>query len=234
MPLDYILRIIAQFGLIWRRLIRLKEHRDSAAGLAEIDTAYGKLFGYNAGFIDLLPDDELVALARDGETLDPDRAGVLAALHSAEGDFYIMQGRIDEAFRRYERAAMLYGEIMRAGHSLSRELRDPAAELAATLELYVLDPPMLDDLWRIYAALDRYADAENVLWNWLEQVAFDPACVADALAWYAALLKLPDRMLNAGNLPRSEVRHSIAQLETKIQKSEVRSQKSEGPAQGQD
>jgi hypothetical protein len=216
MPLDYILRMIEQFGLVWRRLLRLKEQREAEAGLAEIDAAYGKLFGYNAGFIDLLPDDELVALARDGDDLDPDRAGVLAALHSAEGDFYNLQGRIDDAFRRYERAALLYGAIPRAGKSLSRDLRAPAAELAATLELYVLDPPLLDDLWRIYAALDRYADAENVLWNWLEQVEFDPACVADALSWYAALLQLPDRMLSAGNLPRSEVQHSIAQLETAV------------------
>jgi hypothetical protein len=224
MPLDYILRMIEQFGLVWRRLLRLKEQREAEAGLAEIDAAYGKLFGYNAGFIDLLPDDELVGLARDGADLDPDRAGVLAALHSAEGDFYNLQGRIDDAFRRYERAALLYGAITRSGKSLSRDLREPAAELAATLELYVLDPPLLDDLWRIYAALDRYADAENVLWNWLEQIEFDPACVADALRWYAALLQLPDRMLSAGALPRSEVQHSIEQLEARNRESGIGNQ----------
>lgn len=212
MPRDYILRMIEQFGIVWRRLLKHKELRNYEAGLVEVDTTYGTLFGLNARFIDLLPDPALLDLVRDGERLDADKAGILAALHTAEGDFYTELRRIDEAFRRYERALLLYGAIIRAGDTLPKEVRAPATQLVETLELYVLEPPMLDDLWRVYGGLGQYDIAENVLWNWLEAVAFEPNAVANALVWYESLLNQTHAALHKGKLPRTEIQQSIAEL----------------------
>ena len=215
MPRDYILRMIEQFGIVWRRVLKHKQLRTYEAGLADVDTTYGTMFGLNARFIDLLPDPALLDLVRDGERLDADKAGILAALHTAEGDFYTELRRIDEAFRRYERALLLYGAIIRAGDGLPKEVREPATHLLETLELYVLDPPLLDDLWRVYGGLGQYDMAENVLWNWLETVEFEPIAVADALAWYNSLLNQTHSALHKGKLPRTEIHQSIAELQTR-------------------
>jgi hypothetical protein len=221
MPRDYVLRLIEQFGLIWRRLVHLKQLQSYEAGLAEIETAYSQLFSLNSKFIDLLPDEGLLSLVQTYGELDPDKCAVLAALLTAEGDFHAGLSHTDEAYRRYERALLLYGALVRAGRSLPAETQQSSADLLTTLEQYELEPPALDDVWRIYAALKQNAKAEDALFSWLEAVEFERESVVQGVIWYELLLKLSDKDLQAGELPRSEIAESHAQLQGLLDRAET-------------
>jgi hypothetical protein len=213
MPRDYVLRLIEQFGLIWRRLVHFKQLQSYEAGLAEVETAYAQLFSLNSKFIDLLPDEGLLSLVQTYGELDPDKCAVLASLLAAEGDFHAGLRHTDEAYRRYERALLLYGALVRAGRSLPRETQQATAHLLHMLEQYELEPPALDDVWRVYAALQQNAKAEDALFSWLEAVEFERESVVQGVIWYETLLRLSDKDLGAGDLPRSEITESHAQLQ---------------------
>ncbi len=221
MPRDYVLRLIEQFGLIWRRLIHFKQLQNYAAGLTEIETAYGQLFSLNSKFIDLLPDEGLLSLVQTYGELDPDKCAVLASLLAAEGDFHAGLRHTDEAYRRYERALLLYGALVRTGRTLPRETQAATAGLLATLEQYELEPPALDDVWRVYAALQQHAQAEDALFAWLEAVEFERESVVQGTLWYESLLKRSDPELKNGDLPRSEIRESLTQLRALLDQAEA-------------
>lgn len=212
MPRDYLLRLIEQFGLVWRRVLRLHEQQEHQAALDEINTAYGQFFGLNANFIDLLPEDGLIDLARSDEDIDPDTCAILAGLHIAEGDCYAGLARIDEAHRRYDRALMLYAALFAEGGRLPGDQRAPLDRLLAALGHYDLDADGLRRLWRVYAAIGRFDRAENELWHWLESQEFAADPAAEAVRWYNELLEQPDRVLEAGGLPRGEIQASLAEL----------------------
>lgn len=213
MPRDYLLRIIEQFGLIWRRLVRLKEQQNYAGGLAAVEAAYEQLFSLNSKFIDLLPDEGLLNLVHTYGELDPDKCAVLAALLTAEGDAHAGLAHPDEAYRRYERALLLYGALVRAGRSLPDATRAAATNLLTTLDQYMLELPALDDIWRIYASLGLYAQAEDALFGWLEGLHFTPESVAEGINWYESLVKLSDSELHDGNFSHGEISESLAQLQ---------------------
>lgn len=221
MPRDYLLRLIEQFGMIWRRVLRFKQLRRYDDGLDEVEKAYGQLFSLNSKFIDLLPDDGLLNLVQTYGELDADKCAVLATLLAAEGDFHAGLRHTDEAYRRYERALLLYGALVRAGRSLPSETRQATADLLATLEQYELEPPALDDIWRVYAALHQHARAEDALFSWLEAVEFERESLIQGVTWYETLLTLSDTDLKAGDLPRGEIAESHAQLQAILRHGET-------------
>lgn len=212
---DYLLRLIEQFGMFWARIVHFRQTAQHTAALAEIDQTYSRLFGRRAQFIDLLDDEGVLQLAHANDAFNPDRAAMLAALHVAEGDCYTELFDSDAAFRRYERALMLYAAIPRHNKSIPREMRENAQSLLKILEHYTLDAPMLDDAWRLYAAFGQFANAEDHAWQWLEAIEFEPASVREAFDWYTHLATLSDQQLVDGGLSRAEVVSAQTELQAK-------------------
>jgi hypothetical protein len=211
---DYILRLIEQFGLIWRKIVRLHEAGSIEEAQATINTAYRDLFDTHSHFVDLLPDEDLLKLVQFEGTIDLDRCAVLAALHVAEGQCFQAQAMIDEAYRRFDRALMLYGALVRSGQQIPPEVREAAKAGLHELSNYELEPATLDDAWRVYAAVGDYPNAEDHLWQWLEATEFAEAACSDAQAWYHQLLTRSDASLEQLGLPRPEIEQSLAQLAT--------------------
>lgn len=209
---DYILRLIEQFGLIWRKIVRLHEAGSIEEAQATINTAYRDLFDTHSHFVDLLPDEDLLKLVQFEGTIDLDRCAVLAALHVAEGQCFQAQGMIDEAYRRFDRALMLYGALVRSSQQIPPEVREAAKAGLHELNNYELEPATLDDAWRVYAAVGDYPNAEDHLWQWLEATEFAEAACSDAQAWYHQLLTRSDASLEQLGLPRQEIEQSLGQL----------------------
>src|SRR6266540_1315786 len=66
-------------------------------------------------------------------------------------------------------------------------------------------------LGRLPEALGQYGDAEDVLFEVLDDAPDDTA-IDHGIAFYQRLLAKEDDELNAGNLPRDEVRGALAEL----------------------
>src|SRR5690349_18462514 len=106
MSRDYVKRIIEQFGMFWRQIVRLRESGELDELRKTLDKAGEQFFGLTPDFIDLLPDAELLKLSETRGELDPDKAMVLAHIFKLRAD--IDEHQHLDGRRRYGRALDLY------------------------------------------------------------------------------------------------------------------------------
>lgn len=210
MSRDYVKRIIEQFGMFWRQIVRLRESGELDELRKTLDKAGEQFFGLTPDFIDLLPDGELLKLSETRGELDPDKAMVLAHIFKLRAD--IDEHQHLDGRRRYERALDLY--LAAAGvrdHALG-EYQGEISDLFARLMQYETDAPLLDRILLLHERLRRFADGEDYLFHLLAAGGASPALIASGEAWYDRLLGKPDDELAAGDLPRPEVMEGLAHL----------------------
>jgi tetratricopeptide (TPR) repeat protein len=206
--------------------------RDEAIGL--FDEAYKPIAGVSGKVVATLDEEQLLTLLTSGSAPDPRRLTVAIELLVTEADLRAEAGEEQQAAGHYRRALGLTAYL--AGHlgrlpdgDLPRKLADRAGMLALT-------PAQRLHLARLHEALGQYGDAEDVLFELLDD---DPAARASGsrasrasgsgasrasgsrddttaidhgIAFYQRLLAKDDAELEAGNLPRDEVRSALAEL----------------------
>jgi CheY-like chemotaxis protein len=93
-------------------------------------------------------------------------------------------------------------------------LPDPALAERLAARAAALDLPSRQrmDLCRLQEAVGRYADAEDSLFEVIDGDPDDGAAVDQGIAFYQRLLAKEDADLEAGGLPRDEVRAALAEL----------------------
>ncbi len=82
--------------------------------------------------------------------------------------------------------------------------------LVSYLRNYHLSADLKISIMKYYELAGDYADAENVLYELLEEP--DIHILAEARGFYQRLLKKSDSELNAGNLPRSEILEGLEKI----------------------
>jgi hypothetical protein len=181
--------------------------RDQA--LALFDEAYKPLVGVSGRVVATLDEEQLLTLLTSGSAPDPRRVTVAVELLVTEADLRAEAGEEKQAAANYRRALGLTAYL--AGHlgrlpegDLARKLADRAGTLGLT-------PSQRLHLARLHEALGQYGDAEDVLFEVLDDDPDDTA-IDHGIAFYQRLLAKEDDELNAGNLPRDEVRGALAEL----------------------
>ena len=174
------------------------------------DEAYHPLLGVGAKAAGSLSEDQLRALVTVTSAPDPRRLATLVEVMKVEGDLHTELGQLDAAYVRYRRALALACDLADSRDGLP----DPgvAAELAERLGDYDLPGRVRLQLCRLYEALGRYADAEDELFEAIDDRPDDDAIVDAGIAFYQRLLALDPERLVAGNLPRPEAEASLAEL----------------------
>ena len=121
-----------------------------------------------------------------------------------------LAGRPGEAAIRYRRAVALAGTLAaRSERLLDRELAADLLERAGNLTLS--DGQRLA-VARVLEALGRYADAEDALFELIDEDPDDPEPVEEAIAFCQRLRPLEPERLAAGGLPLAEVTATLAEL----------------------
>lgn len=207
---DYILRQVEMAAQMLARILGLASQgrRDQAIGL--FDQAYQPLVGMSGRVVAALTEEQLLTLLTSGSSPDARRVAVAMELLVVEGDLHDQAGRAADAAARYRRALGLAAYL--AGHTTS--LPDPALaeRLAARAGALDLPPRQRMDLCRLQEAVGRYADAEDSLFEVIDGDPDDGAAVDQGIAFYQRLLAKEDADLEAGGLPRDEVRAALAEL----------------------
>ena len=190
--------------------------RDQAIGL--FDEAYKPIAGVSGKVVATLDEEQLLTLLTSGSAPDPRRLTVAIELLVTEADLLAAEGEEKAAAAHYRRALGLTAYL--AGHlgrlpdgDLPRKLADRAGTLALT-------PSQRLHLARLHEALGQYGDAEDLLFEVLDDDrasrasggGADTAAVDHGIAFYQRLLAKDDADLEAGNLPRDEVRGALAEL----------------------
>ncbi len=203
------MRQIEQVGQMLARILGLAKGGRGDEALTMFDQAYGPLLGVGSRVVAVLDDGQLVDMLTSGANPDMRRVAMALELLKAEADLYRQAGAAGEAAVRYRRAVALAGCLAaRSERLLDRDLAAGLLERAGELEL--TDPQRLA-VARVLEALGRYADAEDALFELIDEAPGDPGPVEEAIAFCQRLRPLEPEQLEAGGLTRDEVDATLAE-----------------------
>ena len=181
---------------------------DEALGM--FDEAYKPLIGVGSRVVAVLDDGQLVDLLTSGSNPDLRRVALALELLKAEADLYQGAGQPGEAALRYRRALALAGCLAaRSERLLDQRLAGELLDRAGELELTVAQRLATA---RVLEALGRYADAEDALFELIDERPLDPGPVEEAIAFCQRLRPLEPERLVAGGLSPAEVNDTLAEL----------------------
>ncbi len=213
---DYLLRIIEEFVGVIHRVLGLTERDQYEAAHAEIEGALQELIHLDSDAALLATEQELLARMQI-LSVDEDwhaRCLLVATLLAAEGDIRRSGLDADAGYPFYLRAL----HLALIGH------REPRADwpdallsveyATSKLDDYRLPPETQLALLDYYRTGGDYAQAENLLFTWLDEQPSEEL-IQDGVEFYQTLLSLPDDELAAGGLPRGEVEEGLADLQAR-------------------
>jgi len=204
------MRQIEQVGQMLAHILGLAKGGRGEEALGMFDEAYKPLIGVGSRVVAVLDDGQLIDLLTSGANPDLRRVALAMGLLMAEADLYAGAGAAAEAAVRYRRAVALAGCLAaRSERLLDRELAAGLLERAGDLALS--DDQRLA-VARVLEALGRYADAEDALFELIDERPGDPGPVEEAIAFCQRLRPLEPEQLAAGGLSPEEVNATLAEL----------------------
>lgn len=212
---DYIIRLIENFAQVLARVReQIKAGEYHVAG-ENLDSAFAELMGIGAEEICRLSDMELLArLTAEGPTQAvPDKIRLLVALLQQTGLVHAAEGREEQSRACWLKALSLLVNLQMEDIDSEFQQFIPTIDLLCD-QLRGVELPLktLAALWRHHERIGAYARSEDALFALLEAQPDNPELRAEAKAFYERLLHEPDSALEAGNLPRDEVKAGLAEL----------------------
>jgi tetratricopeptide (TPR) repeat protein len=204
------MRQIEQVGRMLAAIIGLAKGGRGDEALGMFDEAYKPLLGVGTGVVAVLDEAQLVDMLTSGSNPDMRRVAMAMELLKTEADLYTDAGQPGEAAVRYRRALALAGTLAaRSERLLDRDLATDLLERGSALELSVSQRLAAA---RVLEALGRYADAEDALFEVIDERPDDPEPVDQAIAFCQRLRPLDPEQLAAGGLTLQEVNDTLAEL----------------------
>jgi tetratricopeptide (TPR) repeat protein len=204
------MRQIEQVGRMLAAIVGLAKGGRGDEALGMFDEAYKPLLGVGSRVVASLDDAQVVDLLTSGSNPDMRRVALALELLTTEADLYAGAGQAGEAAVRYRRAIALAGCLAaRSERLLDHGQATVLLERAAELELSVSQRLAIA---RVLEALGRFADAEDALFELIDERPGDPEPVEQAIAFCQRLRPLEPEQLAEGGLTLGEVNDTLAEL----------------------
>ncbi|MCA0756681.1 hypothetical protein KP806_16615 [Paenibacillus sp. N4] len=207
---DYFMRMIEQMTEAVGQILQLGRERKHEEALLLIDDLLEKKFRLSSKLIRSLSDGDLIKMMSTNGILETGQLQAIALLLKQEAIISADLGREDDAFAANVKALQLFIRLSLAGAEPTlADPREQASELLETLRPYELPIPAKRLLVEWHVEEGRYAEAENVLYELLEEQAI---WSEEAAEIYRGILRQTDEKLIAGGLPREEVEQGLEAL----------------------
>lgn len=209
---DYLLRIVEQLQQLTADLLGLTRTQQYDDALELTSNALRQRIGLGSrGLLSLSTADLVNHLQVEDPAGWQEKSFFAAAVLQQEARVYAAQEREAEAAARYLKALELR---LAASAGLTESLLPPEVpavdDLLEPLRGYVLPGALYPALLEHYLQAGRYAQAEDVLFQWRDADPHNGEVVDTGLRFYQALQRKSDRELAAGDLPREEVEAGLA------------------------
>jgi tetratricopeptide (TPR) repeat protein len=158
-------------------------------------------------------DKELLDLIECNDEPDQEKWPCIADVLVEEGDAYEAQNLREKAAKRYDKALLILMELCRR-ESTTFTLANHSRIEDIFSRIVIFDLPLLTKLRLFHYLEDRqkYATAEDVLFNMIEESGRDLNIRQEGVKFFERLLSKPDSELKKGNMTREEVEESLTRL----------------------
>jgi tetratricopeptide (TPR) repeat protein len=200
---DYLIRLLAQAGLVLGKAMGLREQKKQQEALELIDEFLGRELRLRSRLAIGLSDEDLLSMLSITGTPNAESVAVVAALLQEEGELLLDLGNTDESVPRFTKALRLNLYLLR--HDVEIEGWDIIKHVNRLLEClsdYQLDSLTLRVLWQWHELEGRLADAEDLLYELHEEEGLAPE---EGNAFYDRLSQLDQASLESGDLSRVEL-----------------------------
>lgn len=211
---DYLMRLLNNFAKGMARILARKAQGDQPGALDVIADTMHELFGLQPQFFHRVSESELAALLKSGGRFNAQKAFIMAELLREHAEVVEeMEGEGEEADDEavipfFLTAVRLYADALTASEKLrSGEFAGPFHLLCERLEDYALPVDLLARLMGCHQIMEAFSKAEDTLYRLMD--ADERRGVEAGLAFYEGLLERTDEDLEAGGLPRDEVKEGL-------------------------
>lgn len=210
---DYFMRMIEQMTEAVGQILNLRRERKHEDALLFIDELLDKKFRLSSKLIRSLSDDDLMRMMTTNGILETDHLQAIAILMKHEAELNAELGKEDESFIANLKSLHLFLRLSLVGAEPT--LAEPRVQIKELLErLLPYELPrqtkrLLTD-WHMEEG--RYDSAENLMHELLEDNGLGRA---EAEELYKRMLLQSDERLEAGGLPREEIKQGLEALSSK-------------------
>ncbi len=231
---DYLMRTIRVFIDALILLIRSRRDQDYHRARSIITQTREDIFGLSTASVMALSERTLLSMLMQRSGGAVDTALMAARLFKEDGTLAVADGKEEDGRNLYLKALNCYLEIaveptlgtedfrwISEDISATGLVTDPheaISELLGLLEGAELPLSTLMLLFRYYERYGRYGQAEDILFQAMDDNTADPEFARLGLAFYERLESAGDESLERGGLPRDEVREGLEQLRLRIRR----------------
>ncbi|WP_195575304.1 DUF6483 family protein [Paenibacillus sp. 1001270B_150601_E10] len=226
---DYLMRIIQEMTTMLGQLLGLQHQKKRTELLEDWDDLLDRRFRIKGELADSLSSQDLIKLFYRHGHIQADELQAFAIAFAERAQLIkdvALDGdeRGNAALQRDDIEAYYIGRMMKAySLLLTAQLQGSDRQMLAVdkimeemshrLRPYKLDDDLLELLWHWHARDQRYSEAENACYEWMER---DVARLKKGLAWYERLMEESDEELAASSLPRDEVEQAIIDIKRRM------------------
>jgi hypothetical protein len=212
---DYLMRLVEQLAKALSKILFLKEEKKYDDALEEIRQAGKLLIGVDLNMLNYISDADLLALFKPDELMNSGKFIVLAELLNKEGEINSETGKVNESFRCFIKALVLYCEAIKFKDVLKPEdYFEKIDKVILHLSDYDLSWNAKNSLINYYEISGKYSKAEDLIFELAE--GGDAQILSSGLSFYNRLLLKTDEEIEKGNLSREEIENAINELKSLI------------------
>lgn len=208
---DYIIQMIQELGQFLARIRQKVSAEEYSEAQGELEAALAKLLGPGRDVTQLSETELMALLTVEGPTqMVREKTLLLVALLQEAGKVRVADGREAEGEACWLKALNLLLTLKLQDTDLQFPEFVPKIDLLRD-QLRDAELPLqtLAALWRYYERNAEFGRAEDALAELQEAQPDNPALREEARAFYERLLRESDSALEAGNLPRAEVKAGL-------------------------
>jgi hypothetical protein len=198
---DFFMRMVQELMQTLQRVIFLKGRQQYELALTEIDRSLARFWDLRPEQIEALTLEDWIGLCIAEEGSVSEKLIALGDLFLAQGKLRELRGQSEASQRSYAMALGLFLETLQ-GSLVSMDLIEKTGRLIELTREGQRPPGVLKRLLGYFEARGMYAQAEDVLFLWLES---DSEAKRAGVEFYDRLLAKSDEELERGDLPREEV-----------------------------
>lgn len=210
--------LVGKFNEALTKILEYKNEGKNEEALNVIDNTLKELFRLGSKFFNSFSDENLIDMIKTDGTINADKCIMMAKLLEEEADIIEILGDSNEAFYINLKSLNLFLEAY-INKDNNCDLYNFFSDIDIVIEKIndykipiIIQSKMID----YYTKINKYDEAENILYEILEDQEFSKNVIDKALSFYETLLTKSDDDLDNGNLSREEINESLAALKKKL------------------